>query len=80
MEKCLRDSGFDKRNGHDVVFVGCSARFPFVEKLFQEFFFGKEPNRSINSDEVVSLVQQCTLPSMRSRTILSAMVLSTSKP
>ena len=55
MQKYLRDSGLDKRNVHDVVPVGGSARFPFVKKLIPEFFNGKEPNRSINSDEAVSL-------------------------
>ena len=67
MEKCLRDSGLNKRNVHDVVLVGGSARFLFVKKLIPEFFNGKEPNRSVNSDEAVSL------PFMRSRAILSSL-------
>ena len=40
---------------------------------------GRNPTDTSILDEVVSLVQQCTLPSFRSRTILSAMVLSASK-
>jgi len=54
VEKCLRDSGIDKRNVHDVVLVGGSTRIPIVQKMIQEFFNGKEPNRSINPDEAVA--------------------------
>jgi len=53
-EKCLRDSGIDKRQIHDVVLVGGSTRIPKVQQLIQEFFNGKEPNRSINPDEAVA--------------------------
>merc|ERR1719468_933716 len=48
VEKCLRDSGIDKRNVHEVVLVGGSTRIPKVQSMIQEFFNGKEPNRSIN--------------------------------
>jgi len=54
VEKCLRDSGIDKRNIHDVVLVGGSTRIPKVQQLIQEYFNGKEPNRSINPDEAVA--------------------------
>merc|ERR1712032_948583 len=54
VEKCLRDSGIDKRNVHDVVLVGGSTRIPKVQAMIQEFFNGKEPNRSINPDEAVA--------------------------
>ena len=54
VEKCLRDSGVDKRNVHDVVLVGGSTRIPIVQKMIQEFFNGKEPNRSLNPDEAVA--------------------------
>ena len=37
VEKCLRDSGIDKRNVHDVVLVGGSTRIPIEQKLIQEF-------------------------------------------
>ena len=53
VEECLRDSGIDKRNVHDVVLVGGSTRIPMVQKMIQEFLNGKEPNRSINPDEAV---------------------------
>merc|ERR1711943_169976 len=54
VEKCLRDSGIDKRNVHEVVLVGGSTRIPKVQQLIQEFFNGKEPCRSINPDEAVA--------------------------
>merc|ERR1719468_386195 len=43
VEKCLRDSGIDKRNVHEVVMVGGSTRIPKVQSMIQEFFNGKEP-------------------------------------
>ena len=54
VEKCLKDSGIDKKNVHDVVLVGGSTRIPKVQAMIQEFFNGKEPNRSINPDEAVA--------------------------
>merc|ERR1719482_58247 len=54
VEKCLRDSGIDKKAVHDIVLVGGSTRIPKVQSLIQEFFNGKEPNRSINPEEAVA--------------------------
>merc|ERR1712113_400961 len=54
VEKCLRDSGIDKKNVHKVVLVGGSTRIPKVQTMIQEFFNGKEPCRSINPDEAVA--------------------------
>merc|ERR1711991_743770 len=54
VEKCLRDSGIDKKNVHEIVLVGGSTRIPKVQQLLQDFFNGKEPNRSINPDEAVA--------------------------
>merc|ERR1711998_533267 len=54
VEKCLRDSGVDKKNVHEIVLVGGSTRIPKVQSMLQEFFNGKEPNRSINPDEAVA--------------------------
>merc|ERR1711884_449092 len=50
----LRDSGIDKKNVHEVVLVGGSTRIPKVQSMLQEFFNGKEPNKSINPDEAVA--------------------------
>jgi len=54
VEKALRDSGIDKKNIHEVVLVGGSTRIPKVQAMIQEFFNGKEPNKSINPDEAVA--------------------------
>ena len=82
MEKYLRDSGFDKRNVHDVVLVGGSARFPFVKKFIQEFFNGKKPNRSINSDEAVSFgaAVHAAIREVSHDSLFTSTVLSASKP
>jgi len=54
VEKCLKDSKMDKSSVHDVVLVGGSTRIPKVQQLLQDFFNGKELNRSINPDEAVA--------------------------
>merc|ERR1719345_734715 len=54
VEKALKDSGLDKKSIHDIVLVGGSTRIPKVQSLIQEFFNGKEPNRTINPDEAVA--------------------------
>merc|ERR1711974_448311 len=54
VEKCLKDSGIDKKSVHDVVLVGGSTRIPKVQSMIKDFFNGKEPNRSINPDEAVA--------------------------
>ncbi|XP_055601461.1 heat shock 70 kDa protein cognate 4-like [Uranotaenia lowii] len=52
--KALRDAKMDKSNINDIVLVGGSTRIPKVQKLLQEFFNGKELNKSINPDEAVA--------------------------
>merc|ERR1712012_1318715 len=54
VEKCLRDAKMDKSSINDIVLVGGSTRIPKVQKLLQDFFNGKEPNKSINPDEAVA--------------------------
>jgi len=54
VEKVLKDSGISKSGVNEVVLVGGSTRIPKVQQLIQEFFNGKEPNRSINPDEAVA--------------------------
>merc|ERR1712100_508011 len=54
VEKVLRDSGVNKGQVHEVVLVGGSTRIPKVQSMIQEFFNGKEPNKSINPDEAVA--------------------------
>nr|AIA61348.1 heat shock cognate protein 70 [Orius sauteri] len=54
VEKSLRDAKMDKARIHDIVLVGGSTRIPKVQKLLQDFFNGKELNKSINPDEAVA--------------------------
>merc|ERR1719435_701245 len=44
----------DKSSINDIVLVGGSTRIPKVQKLLQDFFNGKELNKSINTDEAVA--------------------------
>ncbi|KAB1217893.1 Heat shock cognate 70 kDa protein [Morella rubra] len=54
VEKCLTDAKMDKCNVHDVVLTGGSSRIPKVQQLLQDFFDGKELNKSIHPDEAVA--------------------------
>jgi len=54
VEQALQDAKMSKGDIHEVVLVGGSTRIPKVQKLLQDFFNGKELNRSINPDEAVA--------------------------
>jgi len=54
VEKAMRDAKMDKSQIHDIVLVGGSTRIPKIQKLLQDFFNGKELNKSINPDEAVA--------------------------
>ena len=54
VEKALRDSKLDKSSINEIVLVGGSTRIPKIQKLLQDFFSGKELNKSINPDEAVA--------------------------
>merc|ERR1712236_134339 len=54
VEKSLRDAKMDKSSINDIVLVGGSTRIPKIQKLLQDFFNGKELNKSINPDEAVA--------------------------
>ncbi|XP_073511905.1 heat shock cognate 71 kDa protein-like [Phyllobates terribilis] len=54
VEKSLRDAKLDKAQIHDIVLVGGSTRIPKIQKLLQDFFNGRELNKSINPDEAVA--------------------------
>ena len=53
-KKALADSGFSLNDINEVVMVGGMTRMPLVLQKVKEFF-GKEPNLSVNPDEVVAL-------------------------
>merc|ERR1712062_869222 len=54
VEKSLRDARMDKNAIHEIVLVGGSTRIPKIQKLLQDYFNGKELNKSINPDEAVA--------------------------
>merc|ERR1711937_498499 len=54
VEKALRDAKLDKNGIHEIVLVGGSTRIPKIQKLLQDYFNGKELNKSINPDEAVA--------------------------
>lgn len=53
-KKALNDSGYKKEDINEVVLVGGSTRILAVQKLVKDIF-GKDPNKSVNPDEAVSL-------------------------
>ena len=54
LERVLRDAKLSPRQIDEVVLVGGSTRIPAVQKLVQSLI-GKEPNQSVNPDEVVAV-------------------------
>ncbi|KAJ6568553.1 heat shock protein HSS1 [Mycena capillaripes] len=54
IKKVLRDSKINKLNVNEIVLVGGSTRIPRIIALVSDFFNGKEPNKTINPDEVVA--------------------------
>lgn len=78
VEKALRDAKMDKSQIHEIVLVGGSTRIPKVQKLLQDFFNGKELNKSINPDEAVAYgaaVQAAILTGDQSEQVKSLLLL-----
>merc|ERR1712077_43757 len=78
VEKSMRDAKLDKSSIHDVVLVGGSTRIPKIQKLLQDFFNGKELNKSINPDEAVAYgaaVQAAILVGDTSETVSDLLLL-----
>ncbi|MDO9399588.1 MAG: molecular chaperone DnaK [bacterium] len=53
-QAALKDAGFTIKDIHEVILVGGMTRMPLVQKKVKEFF-GKDPNLTVNPDEVVAL-------------------------
>ncbi len=53
-KKALADAKMKPSDVEEIILVGGSTRIPKVQQLVQDFF-GKQPNRSVNPDEVVAL-------------------------
>ncbi|XP_071518474.1 heat shock cognate 71 kDa protein [Panulirus ornatus] len=78
VEKALRDAKLDKAQIHDIVLVGGSTRIPKIQKLLQDFFNGKDLNKSINPDEAVAYgaaVQAAILSGDKSETVQDLLLL-----
>ncbi len=54
MQQALKDAGLDPKDIDEVILVGGSTRMPKIQEIVKTFF-GKEPNRSVNPDEVVAI-------------------------
>ncbi len=54
VRNALRDAGLTKNDIHQVLLVGGSTRIPAVQEAVKNAL-GKEPNRSVNPDEVVAM-------------------------
>src|SRR6476659_3062549 len=54
VEQAIKDAGLSAKDIEEIVLVGGSTRIPRVQEMVKEFF-GKEPNKSVNPDEVVAL-------------------------
>ncbi|MBN2266786.1 MAG: molecular chaperone DnaK [Candidatus Babeliaceae bacterium] len=53
-KKAMSDARLTPKDIDEVILVGGSTRIPKVQQLVQEFF-GREPNKSVNPDEVVAV-------------------------
>jgi molecular chaperone DnaK len=54
MEKALKDANLKPGEIDEIILVGGSTRIPKIQEIVKSFF-GKEPNRSVNPDEVVAI-------------------------
>ncbi|TMQ48727.1 MAG: molecular chaperone DnaK [Candidatus Eisenbacteria bacterium] len=54
MERALQDAGLKPSDIHEVILVGGATRMPKVQEIVQKFF-GKEPHKGVNPDEVVAV-------------------------
>jgi molecular chaperone DnaK len=53
-KKCLADSKKNPKEIDEIILVGGATRVPKLQQIVKDFF-GKEPNRSVNPDEVVAI-------------------------
>lgn len=54
VRKCIQDSGLSTSEITEVILVGGSTRIPAIQEAVKSFF-GKEPHKGVNPDEVVAL-------------------------
>ena len=54
LRQCIKDAGTEAKDIHEVVLVGGMTRMPRIQAMVKEFF-GKEPHKGVNPDEVVAV-------------------------
>jgi molecular chaperone DnaK len=54
VRQCLKDAGVEPKDIDEVVLVGGMTRMPKIQQMVKEFF-GKEPHKGVNPDEVVAV-------------------------
>jgi len=54
VKQCLKDAGVEATGIDEVVLVGGMTRMPRIQQLVKDFF-GKEPHKGVNPDEVVAI-------------------------
>ena len=54
VQRALDDAKMKSSDVDEILLVGGSTRIPYVQKLIKDYF-GKEPNKSVNPDEVVAI-------------------------
>jgi molecular chaperone DnaK len=54
MEQALKDAGIKPNEIDEVLLVGGSTRIPKIQEIVKKFF-GKDPNKGVNPDEVVAI-------------------------
>jgi molecular chaperone DnaK len=54
VRQCIKDAGLDAKDIHEVVLVGGMTRMPKIQSVVKDFF-GKEPHKGVNPDEVVAI-------------------------
>lgn len=78
VEKVLTDAKIDKSKVDEIVLVGGSTRIPKVQQLLQDFFNGKNLNKSVNPDEAVAYgaaVQAAIISGVKDKKIDSMVLL-----
>src|SRR3546814_2442035 len=69
VKSALKDAGVSPGEIHDIIMVGGMTRMPKVYETVKSFF-GKEPHRGVNPDEVVAIgaaIQETGRASCRAR-------------
>jgi molecular chaperone DnaK len=54
VKQALQDAGLKPENINEVILVGGQTRMPMIQQLVRDFF-GKEPHKGVNPDEVVAV-------------------------